>query len=267
MIKLILIDAGHGLSNGKPDPGAVGSGTTERKEVKEIAQETVDLLQLQQLKGVEVLSIGLLENLDLLTHIQRANAEINARDLKPEQVLLVSIHINSGGGNRVESWYKGDDEVSEAAAALVLEAVAAESGIPKGKVLPDTQNRHGRLGILRDVEATTVLIECGFIDTPSNAAVLIDAKKDDAFSTGIVKAICQLQGVPFTAGGTVFPDVEPGRWSEQAIKFCKEKGLMKGYSDGLFRPTAPVSREELAVVLDRMYEAVLESIERAIDVD
>lgn len=50
----------------------------------------------------------------------------------------------------------------------------------------------------------------------------------------------------------LYPDVQPGRWSEEAIKFCKENGIMKGYDDGTFKPTQQVTREELAVVAMRL---------------
>ena len=55
-------------------------------------------------------------------------------------------------------------------------------------------------------------------------------------------------------GGTpmVFKDVEQDRWSKKAIDFCVEKGLMIGFEDGTFRPTEPVTREQIAVILERL---------------
>jgi hypothetical protein len=55
-------------------------------------------------------------------------------------------------------------------------------------------------------------------------------------------------------GGTpmVFKDVEQDRWSKSAIDFCVEKGLMIGFEDGTFRPTEPVTREQIAVILERL---------------
>lgn len=50
-----------------------------------------------------------------------------------------------------------------------------------------------------------------------------------------------------------FSDVEPSRWSAPAIRKVCEAGLMLG-SDGKFNPTAPVTREQLAVVLARLLE-------------
>ncbi len=46
-----------------------------------------------------------------------------------------------------------------------------------------------------------------------------------------------------------------GRWSEGAIRWCMEKGLLTGYPDGSFRPAQAVTREELAAVLQRLAEA------------
>ena len=43
-----------------------------------------------------------------------------------------------------------------------------------------------------------------------------------------------------------------GHWAEKAIRRCMERGLMKGYPDGSFGPDKPVTRAELAVILDRL---------------
>ncbi len=43
-----------------------------------------------------------------------------------------------------------------------------------------------------------------------------------------------------------------GHWAEKAIRRCMERGLLRGYPDGSFQPDKPVTRAELAVILDRM---------------
>ena len=45
-----------------------------------------------------------------------------------------------------------------------------------------------------------------------------------------------------------------GRWSEGVIDRVKRLGVMEGYPDGSFKPTQPVTREELAVVAVRILE-------------
>ena len=48
-----------------------------------------------------------------------------------------------------------------------------------------------------------------------------------------------------------FKDVAESDWSQQAIGFMLEKGMIKGYEDGSFRPKAAISRAEFAVMAAR----------------
>lgn len=41
-------------------------------------------------------------------------------------------------------------------------------------------------------------------------------------------------------------------WAREDIEWCLEKGLLKGYPDGTFRPDQTVTRAELAAILRRM---------------
>lgn len=59
-----------------------------------------------------------------------------------------------------------------------------------------------------------------------------------------------------------FTDVPKERWSYGAIKNMYLSGLMNGRSSDVFDPGAPVSREELAAVLDRLTKRFDERLER-----
>lgn len=48
--------------------------------------------------------------------------------------------------------------------------------------------------------------------------------------------------------GTNFSDVEKSRWSATAISYMSEVGILKGYPDGSFKPTAPITRAEFAAM-------------------
>lgn len=48
-----------------------------------------------------------------------------------------------------------------------------------------------------------------------------------------------------------FPDVQENHWARDAIECVVQAGLMRGDSDGTFNPSSPVTRAELAVVLQR----------------
>lgn len=41
-------------------------------------------------------------------------------------------------------------------------------------------------------------------------------------------------------------------WAEPEIRRCMERGIVKGYPDGTFRPEKPVTRAEVAVIIDRL---------------
>lgn len=52
----------------------------------------------------------------------------------------------------------------------------------------------------------------------------------------------------------VFPDVPSGHRSFTEIQQAAELGIMQGYTDGLFHPDDPVTREQLAIVLSRLIQ-------------
>lgn len=51
----------------------------------------------------------------------------------------------------------------------------------------------------------------------------------------------------------VFTDVPESHPQYEAIKFLKDSGLSKGYSDGSFRPSREITRAEVAVLLQRLH--------------
>ncbi|NUU75756.1 S-layer homology domain-containing protein [Paenibacillus xylanilyticus] len=59
-------------------------------------------------------------------------------------------------------------------------------------------------------------------------------------------------GVHNASAEASFKDVPPSHWANNAIQSAVSKGYFKGYSDGTFKPNAPVSREEFAVLMARV---------------
>ena len=47
-------------------------------------------------------------------------------------------------------------------------------------------------------------------------------------------------------------DVPPTHWAYEAIRFANDNGLMQGYTDGTFRPDAPLTRAEAAVLIKKI---------------
>lgn len=66
----------------------------------------------------------------------------------------------------------------------------------------------------------------------------------------LVTILYRLSGSP-AAEGAAFSDVESGRWYARAVAWASQNGIVKGFSDGSFRPDSPVTREQTAAILYR----------------
>lgn len=60
-------------------------------------------------------------------------------------------------------------------------------------------------------------------------------------------------GKPTTPASTGFTDVPDSHYAAAAIRNCVAKGITSGYSDGTFRPTAPVTRAQFCVMIARAF--------------
>jgi len=59
--------------------------------------------------------------------------------------------------------------------------------------------------------------------------------------------------VPTVFAVTVlFTDVPEAEWYAESVYNLQEKGIIEGYSDGTYQPSANVNRAELATMLDRL---------------
>ena len=50
-----------------------------------------------------------------------------------------------------------------------------------------------------------------------------------------------------------FNDVDEKIWSYKYINTLANNGILKGYEDGSFKPKNGITRAEIAVILERMY--------------
>ncbi|MGE7811213.1 S-layer homology domain-containing protein [Lysinibacillus capsici] len=69
-----------------------------------------------------------------------------------------------------------------------------------------------------------------------------------------VYAIPATYSVAEAATKTTFKDVPKSHWAYESIKQVAEKGLVAGYSDGTYKPSAQVTRAEFATFLSRVFD-------------
>lgn len=170
MIKAILIEAGHGKSLlGRLDVGAVGNDRTERALVVQIGRLVLDILKNKpELSGVLVQGIGIETEANLGKKIQFVNHVILENKLTSDEVVSLSIHMNSAGdskANGFEVWYQKKPKKNT---ALLCESMVrswqeyAITALRNSAINPSSWDRWGRLYI-DDYLSTAVLVECGFI--------------------------------------------------------------------------------------------------------
>lgn len=66
----------------------------------------------------------------------------------------------------------------------------------------------------------------------------------------IVTILHRMEGTP-AATGTVFTDVPTGQWYSDAVSWASANGIVGGYGNGRFGPGDPITREQMAAILNR----------------
>jgi hypothetical protein len=149
--KRIILAAGHGGT----DPGSVGSGTTEREECIRLVNSMASKLRKDKRISVVIVphSLGLVDTINW----------VNARYGSINQGVVVEVHKNCCNAKGTETWYYGGSSTSHSLAKKFQTAMAGYMKTPNRGVKPDTANRFGRLGIVRDTNTWAILAEAGFI--------------------------------------------------------------------------------------------------------
>ena len=237
--KIVCLDPGHGPDavNGSPD------GSYKEKEF------TWDLyLRLRALlegQGVEVACTRTEGTKPSLT----ARAEVsNAAGAD----CFVSLHTNAAGDG---GWYDARGlEIYTSSGLMsaprnVLAGELVNAFHAAGVILRPTPIVHRMdLTVLTKTDAPAVLIEYGFHTNREDVALLSDSAYRDTLALATAKGVCEWLGVAWKAEAeTVRPEDLPDRWAADAWTLAHYKGILDGT-----RPRDPVTRQELAVVLERL---------------
>lgn len=238
----VVMDKGHGL----PDPGAC-----------DIIQEYIYAGKIADLvrKELERHSVK-------VVYTRTSDNALNpdkSRDLAARAAisdgshadLFVSIHLNAGGGTGYETLcYKESDKartMHKAVMSFLSQHGVRDRGI---KERPDVY-------VIRSPKATSLLLECLFVDSVSDTNLL----KDEQFLAGMCRAIAvgilNILGISYVVAPAPHPhpttpapdSVATPDWATEARNFVIKAGI----SDGS-RPKDPATREEIWSMLKRLME-------------
>lgn len=250
----IFLDPGHGGT----DPGATASGLREKDLTLDIALAAARRLRDA---GLQVrLSRGGDETVGLSARVAAANAW-------PADLFL-SIHINAGGGSGFESFVHTAAPAATRAVGDVIHGHVA--GFLAGEGFRDRGRKTADFYVLRRTRMAAVLLECLFIDSAADAGWLASAVNRDRLAGAVAGAVLRAAGrddpVPGPAPEPGLPS-EPGRppepvpappaeepapWAREAWAWAVELGLLDRT-----RPWDPLTRQEAAVILHRLYGKAL----------
>ena len=191
----IVIDAGHGGT----DSGAVGNGIVEKELNLEIANYLLD--RFKQL-GVPVTSVRTTD--ETIPPNERVQRILNAYGNNSD-VIVLSNHINAGGGNGAEVVYALRNK--DTLAADILGELEKSGQITRKyfqRRLPSNPDKdyyfiHRQTGVTQPV-----LIEYGFLDTPEDAERLKNNWRE--YAEAVVRGVMKYLNLPYTppAGSNVY---------------------------------------------------------------
>lgn len=243
-MKKVWIDAGHG---GK-DTGASANGLKEKNIVLAVSLGAKKRLEAEY-EGVQVMlsrsTDVFVELADRTNAANRAGADI-----------LVSIHCNAGGGaGGFESFRYINPQPASIALQNMLHAEIMAALKPFG--VTDRGKRLKNLHMVRESKMPAVLTENLFIDVAADASRLKRQDVIDALIQGHVTGIAKYLGLKKREEKQLdnkkrdIDKVSP--WAAAAWEEMTENG----YFDGK-RPGALMTREEVAIVLNRFRKNVLQ---------
>lgn len=175
----VFIDCGHGGE----DPGAVNGSLHEANVVLSIGLRVQKLLE-----GYENVEVMLSRTTDKTLSLKQRTDAANAWGAD----ILISIHINAGGGVGFESFvYNG----GAGSATVALQNVLHNAIMKHCSFFKDRGKKQANFHMVRESKMKAVLTECGFIDNAGDAANLKKEEVLDQIALGHVEGIADFTGI------------------------------------------------------------------------
>lgn len=182
----VIVDAGHGGE----DPGAISGNLKEKDLTLKAAQ-----YMYKRLKDLGInAKMTRDEDIDLPKNARIA--KVKSLFNNSPNVILVSNHINAGGGEGAEIVYALRNNPT--LASMALDNITKSGQIPRGiyqRVLPENPSKDYYYILRESGNVEPILVEYGFIDNNRDAAKLQNNITD--YVEGVVKAIADYAGINY----------------------------------------------------------------------
>ena len=176
-----------GVGHGGTDSGAIGNGFKEKDLNLSIALTCNDVL-IQH--GVTVLMSRTKDENDTIT-----DEIIECNNFKPD--LAVDIHNNAGGGDGAECFYSHIGGTGKILADNVLTEIVTVGQNSRGAKVRVNTSGKDYYAFIRETTVPAVIVECAFIDNPTDIRILNTVDKQSAMGIAIAKGILKTLGLHF----------------------------------------------------------------------
>jgi len=189
-MKKVIIDAGHGGSDG----GAVGNGIVEKDLTLEISKYMSGRLDELGIDNT------LIRDSDVTIEPNDRVKKVVAPYGSSDDVLVISNHINAGGGQGAEVIYAlRNSDVFSKRIATELENSGREVRKYYQRRYPSDSSKDYYFIHRNTGNTEPVIVEYGFLDNTTDAELLKKYWKD--YAEAVVKAIAGYVGVPYSYTG------------------------------------------------------------------
>ena len=194
------------MSRGGSDPGAVANNTKEKDLNLSIALSCEELLERH---GVSVkMSRTKDENDPLSEEIKECNA------YGPD--LAVDIHNNAGGGDGAEAFYHYGGGASKTLAENILEEIVKVGQNSRGAKIRKNAYGADYYGFIRETSCPAVIVECAFVDNPTDLEILATQGDREKVGQAIAKGILKALGIKFQSESGIIYRVQVGAYAIRA---------------------------------------------------
>ena len=176
-----------GVGHGGTDSGAIGNGLKEKDLNLSIALACNEILTNH---GVTVMMSRTKDENDTITNeIKECN------NFKPD--FAIDIHNNAGGGDGAECFchYKGGK--GETLAENILTEIVKTGQNSRGVKTRINTGGKDYYAFIRETNAPAVIVECAFIDNPTDIQILNTENKQVAMGIAIARGILRTLGIPY----------------------------------------------------------------------
>ena len=168
--------------------------------------------------------------------------------------LYLSVHHNAGLGGRNGGGPEVYVYTSPSAKTVEYQKIIHDCFVARAGKFGNRANEMPRknLHVCRETHMPSVLIECGFMDSPGDVPLILSESFADKAAQGLTEALVQIGGLKKVKEETSmaeckFTDIS-GHYGEKQIREVFEMGIMNGVDETHFEPDKPVTRAQAAII-------------------